>query len=172
MRKSAALNGSSGPRLRHYIPLLACLAAGCFRYSAVPPTAVSPDEDVRVRVTNDAAVRIGTALGSITEQLEGRLTPLGADSLALSVWVGKDYRGTPFENARQRVSLTVRDLVEVRRRELSVARTGIVAAGFVVLTALLIDRIAFEADPNPGAVGRPGSPPTEERIILPIRLRF
>jgi hypothetical protein len=142
--------------------------AGCFKYAAIDPGSVNPQEEVRVRVTNDAAVRIGPYLGTVTENLEGRLTPLSPDSLALSIWIGKDYRGTPFEDSRQRVSLGARELVEVRRRELSLQRTGIAAAGVVAVTALLISKVVFEPNPNPGGSGRPGPPPTDDRVMIRI----
>ncbi len=135
------------------------LVSGCFKYMPVETTAVPPQEEVRVRVTLDAAVRIGPHLGSITESLEGRLTPLGPDSLALAVWIGKDYTGSPFENARQRVSLGRQEIVEVRRRTLSYQRTGVVAAGVLAITALLIDRVIFEPNPNPSPINRGQRPP-------------
>ena len=81
--------------------------------------------------------------------------------LTLSLWVGQQYRGTPFENARQRVSLGVPEVVEVRRRELSRGRTALLAAGVIALTVVLADRIVFEQDPNATPGGRPGSPPTD-----------
>jgi hypothetical protein len=137
------------------------LVAGCFRYAPVDPIAVDPRDDVRVRLTTDAAVRIGLQLGSVQERWEGQLTPAGRDSLTLSLWVGQQYRGTPFENARQRVSLGMPEVVEVRRRELSRGRTALLAAGILALTVVLADRIVFDQDPNATPGGRPGSPPTD-----------
>jgi hypothetical protein len=70
------------------------------------------------------------------------------------------------------VSLGTRELVEVRRRELSLQRTGIVAAGVVLVTAILIDKVVFEPNPNPGGSGRPGPPPTDDRFIIRIPFGF
>jgi hypothetical protein len=167
MRQSAAL------RLhRISAPLLAALvAAGCFKYTPVETSAVPAQEDVRVRVTTDAAVRIGPHLGTITERLEGRLVPAGADSLTLAVWVGRDYVGSPFENARQRVSLGIGEVVEVRRRQLSVGRTSIAAAGVLLVTGILINRVVFEANPNPSQTGRPGPPPEPGGVRATLRVR-
>lgn len=86
--------------------------------------------------------------------------------------VGQQYRGTPFESARQRVSLGVPEVVEVRRRELSRGRTALFAAGIIALTAILADRIVFEQDPNATPGGRPGSPPTDPSGTLIARGRL
>ena len=122
---------------------------------------------MRVRVTTDAAVRIGPTVGSITERLEGRLTPMDADSLTLAMWIGKDYQGSPFANVRQRVSLGRQEIVEVRRRSLSATRTGLAAAGVLLVTAVLIDRVVFQPNPNPNPIDRPEPPPEPD----PFRLR-
>jgi hypothetical protein len=146
-------------------------SAGCVTYTRVSPAEVGPSEEVRVRVTTAAAVRVGGALGSIRENLEGQLVPQeGADSLRLSVWVGRDYPGTPFADAHQDIFLGPGDILEVRRRQVSIARTGIAAAGVLALTAILVDRIVLQEDPNPGGPGRPGAPPPSDRLTIRIPL--
>ena len=149
--------------------LTSVLVSGCFQYTRVEPARISPEEEVRVRVTADAAVRIGPHVGSITERLEGRLTPNGADSLDLAIWIGRDYAGSPFANARQRVSLGRQEIVEVRRRSLSASRTGLAAAGVLLVTAILIDRIVFEPNPNPYPTNRPQPPPEPDGLRWRVR---
>jgi hypothetical protein len=149
--------------------LSAGVSAGCFKYVPVATTAVNPEEEVRLRVTTDAAVRIGPRLGTISERLEGRLAPAG-DSVDFAIWIGKDYTGSPFENARLRVSLARPEIVEVRRRTLSRTRTGLAAAGILAVTALLVNQVVFEENKNPPGSDNPHPPPTDGfRVQLRIR---
>ena len=166
MRRFAALS-----RARYRLPILALCAlwsAGCFKYARVETNAVPPEEDVRIRVTRDAAIRVGPHLGNISERLEGRLAPLGQDSLVVAVWIGKDYIGSPFENTRQRVSLTPNEIVEVRRRTISWPRTALAAAGLIAGTVLFIDQIGLIGDDNPRDPRTPYQPPVDMRGF-PVR---
>lgn len=156
-------------RRRRLIPLLALiLAPACFRYQAVELGTVSPREEVRVVLTDDAAVRLALNYGAISKRLEGQLSPTGADSLMLAVWIGRNYAGTSFENARQRLSLGRGEVVEVRRRTFSPTRTAIVTAGVLGVLGIIIDRIAFLENPNPLPGGGRGDVPDQDGITIPI----
>jgi hypothetical protein len=160
--------------VRGWLPLTALAASsltGCIQYTRVDATTVSPEEEVRVRVTRDAAIRVGPHLGTISENLEGRLAPFGDDSVALAVWIGKNYVGSPFENAHTRVALTPQEIVEVRRRKISVMRTAILGAGMLVGTALLVNGVVFADNPNSNPDDRPYGPPEEIRVMR-FGLRF
>ena len=155
-------------RIRGYLPItiIALWSAGCFKYTPVAVSAAPGEEELRVRVTRDAAMRVGPQLGRLSEQYEGRLEPLGTDSIVLAIWIGKDYIGSPFENTRQRVSLTPGEIVEVRRRTLDVRRTAHAAAAVVAVTGVVIRAVGTEGDPNPGDPGGPYQPPVDFRIPL------
>jgi hypothetical protein len=146
--------------------VLALWSAGCFRYTRIEPAAAPAEEELRVRVTREAAVRVGSQLGRLSEQYEGRLEPLGTDSVILAVWIGKDYIGSPFENTRQRVSLVPGEIVEVRRRTLDVRRTALAAAAVIAVTGAVIGTVVTEGDPNLGDPGGPYQPPVDFRIPL------
>jgi hypothetical protein len=111
-------------------------------------------------------MRVGPQLGRLSEQYEGRLEPLGTDSIVLAIWIGKDYIGSPFENTRQRVSLTPADIVEVRRRTIDVRRTALAAAAIVAVTGVVIGSVVTEGDPNSTDPGGPYQPPVDFRIQL------
>ena len=151
--------------------IVAYLTSACFSYVPVSPAAVPPDEEVRVRVTEQAAVRVAPDLGIFRNTVEGRLVPVGEDSLSLSVWLGRDYPGTEFENVRRAVVLEREEVLEVRQRRLSPVRTGIAAAGVVALFAVLIDRIILQEDPNTGDGTLP-PPPPPETLRIPIGWPF
>ena len=154
--------------MRRCLPItaLALWSAGCFRYTRIEPGVAPTEEELRVRVTREAAMRVGPQLGRLSEQYEGRLEPLGTDSVVLAVWIGKDYIGSPFENTRQRVSLTPGEIVEVRRRTIDVRRTALAAAAVVAVTGLVIGTVVTEGDPNPTDPGGPYQPPVDFRIPL------
>jgi hypothetical protein len=155
-------------RLRLTPLLLALLAPACFRYQAVDLGAVSPQEEVRVLLTDEAAVRLALNYGAINKRLEGQLAPAASDSLMLAVWIGRNYVGTSFENARQRLSLGRGEIMEVRRRTFSPARTAIVTAGVIGVIGIIIDRIGFLENPNPLPGGGRGDVPDQDGITIPI----
>jgi hypothetical protein len=133
--------------------------SACFTYRPVATTIVRPDEEVRVRITDDAALRLAGHYGAITQRLEGQLAPTDSDSLMLAIWIGRAYTGTSFENARQRLSLGRQEVVEVRRRQFSLSRTAIVAAGIVGVAAYVVNRTVFMENPNPNPTTPRGDVP-------------
>ena len=151
------------------VPALALLLApGCFRYQAVDPGAVTPRDEVRVVLTDSAAVRLALHYGAITKRLEGQLTPAGPDSLLLAVWVGQAYAGTAFESARQRVSLGRGEVMEVRRRTFAPTQTVLVSAAVLGVIAMIINQVGFLEDPNPLPDGRGADAPDQDGITIPI----
>jgi hypothetical protein len=156
------------------VALLCLLAAGCYTYVPISPATVPPQEEVRVRFTDEAAIRLAREFGQITTMVESQLEPLGQDSLALSIWIGRDYRGTQFENVHQKVNVGRHEVVEVRRRQLSKPRTVIAGAGVLALFAVLIDKVVLQEDPNPPGGENPPPPPPQPPMIgirIPIGWR-
>jgi hypothetical protein len=148
-----------------------CLAAtGCFRYVPVAPAAVQPRDEVKVRITDDAAVRLARALGRISSELDGRLEQ-HPDSLLVSVWIGRDYPGTQFANVEQTFRIAPAELLEVRRRQFSPARTTIVTIGSVAVFALLVHELFQQEDPRIPGDGTVNPPPPSGALFrLPLPL--
>jgi hypothetical protein len=145
-------------RLRHVWLVLLGISAGCYRYVPVAPAAARPEEELRVRVTDAAAVRLVRDLGTYTTELDGTFKRESADSVSVSVSIARDYRGATLENARQALFLAPAEIVELRRREFSRSRTALVAAGSLVGFAALVATVTQLGDPNPPA-GDDGPPP-------------
>jgi len=148
--------------------------SACFTYVPVTPTAVPPQEEVRVRFTDEAAIRLAREFGTITTMVESQMEPLGQDSLALSIWIGRDFRGTAFENVHQRVAVGRHEVMEVRRRQLSKPRTLIAGTAVIALFAVFIDRVVLQEDPNPPGDENPPPPPPQPPWIgirIPIGWR-
>jgi hypothetical protein len=152
--------------------LLAGLAApACYRYvpTQLATAPLSREEDVRVRVTDAAAARLVTELGTYTTELDGRLARERSDSVSLSVAIARAYRGM-LESARQVLVLSRSEVVEVRRRELSRTRTVLATAGALGAFGVLIRTVVQWGDPNPTSQG-PSSPPPPSSTRRVVRVR-
>jgi hypothetical protein len=124
------------------IALLICLPVmtGCFSYKPATTELINPNEEIRVIVTDDAALRLNERFGVVLP-LEGQLSPLGSDSFGLAVWVGRGFGGSDFATVRQTVPLVRADIVQVQRRQLSVKRTTYFTLGVVAALTILVDRL-------------------------------
>jgi hypothetical protein len=137
---------------------LAAAGTGCFTYARVPLEGVRAGENVQVRLTEAAGARLIDEFGAFTQRLEGPLAREGADSLSISVMVGREYNGMALEGMRQSLFLGRSEVVEVRRRELSRSRTALAGVGALAVFALLINGVMQTSDDNPNT-GEPPPPP-------------
>jgi len=129
--------------------LIAGLAStACYTYVPVSLQAVQSKQEVRVRVTDDAAMRLSKELGAIATEIDGQIAHEGADSVSLGVSIDKSYRGTTVGTTTQTLFLGRSEVLEVRKREFSRSRTVLVSAGTVVGFGLLAAGIAQLFDPN------------------------
>ncbi|MGH9887297.1 MAG: hypothetical protein ACREBE_17345 [bacterium] len=167
-----------GVRARAVVGLLLVGAANaaCYTYAPVPFTAVAPKEDVRVRVTEDAAVRLAKDLGTFSSEIDGQLAPEGRDSISLGVAIDRTYRGTTIGSSTQQLFLARSEVLEVRRREFSRSRTVLLTAGTLVGFAGLAAGITQLLDPNgaPDGSTTPPPPPASpnRRRIIRIQIPF
>lgn len=151
------------------VALLAC--AGCVHYAPVELASVPPNEEVRVSVTDEGAVRLARHLGRITEDVTASVAPRGGDSISVTIWLGKNYPGTQFESVHETIVLPRHEVAALRFRKLSVWRTAAVSAAVLVGFALLTDRIFQIGDPNPPRDDEVPPPPSGI-VISPIRFWF
>jgi hypothetical protein len=152
---------SAGSQARAIGALLAVLlaAGGCYRYVAVSPTVVGPNEAVRVRITSSAAARLSADLGVFSTELDGTLAQRDPNSLAVTVPILRQYRGVTLDSARQVLVLGTADIVDVRRSKLARGRTILAAAGALAGFVLLVRAVRQLTNPNPGYDGSPPPPP-------------
>ncbi len=139
--------------------LLALMTApACYGYVAVDPATEPPAGDVRVVLSSVAADRLSpTAVPSQT--VMGDLVALTEDSVAVSVWIGSAYRGTPFEPVHQTITIPRQNVVRFERRQLSRWRTALSAIGIIAAVVVLVDQTVFQDNPNPPDDGGPPPPP-------------
>jgi hypothetical protein len=157
-------------RRRCAIVLLCALATGqgCYVYRSADVGAVEPNEEVRVTLTDRGSSTVLPGAYATGERMvEGRFAELTQDSLVISVWIGEAYRGTPFETTYQRVAIPRVDVVEIEDRQLSKARTAIVAAGVVAVIVTMIDQLGVIPIFRRSDDGGQPTPPEPE----PVRVR-
>jgi hypothetical protein len=131
-------------------------------------TDLRPQEEVHVQVSQNAAVRMVQHFGRITEGIQGSVEPKGADSTAVTVWIGKDYPGTPFADVRQTVVLGRDEVIGLRQRRLSVWRTAVTAAAITAGFVWMTDRIFQWLPNNPGDDDPVFPPGTEDPVLSRI----
>lgn len=139
--------------------MAAIVTSGCYRYVPISAEAVAPKDEVRIRVTRDAAARLSRDLGTFSTELDGQFTREGPDSVSLGVTIDRQYRGTTVGTATQLLYLGRSEVIEVEKRELSRGRTVLVAAGTVVGFGLLAAGITQLVDPNGPPDDRTVQPP-------------
>jgi len=133
-------------------------SSACFSYVSVPVTAVAPNEEVRVTITNDAGARLVKELGVYTTTLDGEFAAHG-DSVSVTVPIVREYRGQMLEAANQSLFLGRSEVVDVRQRRFSRSRSALTTAGIVVGFVALTKAIIALADPNPDPDVLPPPPP-------------
>jgi hypothetical protein len=146
------------------------LTSGCYRYVPVDLASVRPAEDVRMRVTETAAARVVREFGTYMTELEGQIDRASSDSVALTVPVGRDYRGVSLEGGHQVLFFGTTEVVGLRRREFSRGRTALVSAGTLVAFGLLIAAVAQMDDPNANNDEPPPPPPPGGAVIFRLRI--
>ena len=132
-------------RLAATLALITPLLSGCFTYSTVQPSALTPDMNIRVRLVEDDR----------EETVEGKVFEVASDALSILPEVAPGSDGGA-------VSLVFDDIDLLEQRTLSPARTLLVlgasaAIGVVALFAVNID---------PGGETGPGGGVVFQRIPL------
>lgn len=131
----------------------------CYRYVPVSLGSVESKEEVRVRVTDDAAARLSKELGAFSTQIDGQFSPEGPDSVSVGVEINREYRGTTIGTTTQLLFLGRSEVVDVRRREFSRGRTFLLSAGAVAGFGLLAAGVVQLVDPNGPSQDQPTPPP-------------
>jgi hypothetical protein len=140
------------------------------RYVPVEIGAVRPNDEMRIRLTDDAAVRLAREFGRISSQIEGNVGPRGVDSMEVAVWVGRDYAGTQFSTVRQTVSLARAEVTDLSRRQFSIGRTVLASSVGIALFVALVDQVFLQEDPNP--TRNDDIPPPPAGGIIRLRIPF
>lgn len=130
--------------MRILILVVALVSGGCFTYAPLPADAPEPPPGTRVRaeLTESGQERLLPLTGRMRPWAQGTFVSAAQDSLVLAV----EYRGfsSTQEGASLQRNVTIprAEVEEIRLRELSVARTGLLAAAGAVAVYLLLSQIS------------------------------
>ena len=147
------------PRAAGVLLIAGMANTACYRYVPVSLGTVGSKEEVRVRVTEDAAARLSKELGAFSTEIDGEFTREGPDSVSIGVAIDREYRGTRVGTTTQLLFLGRSEVVEVRKREFSRGRTILLSAGTVVGFGLLAAGVVQLVDPNGPSQDQPPPPP-------------
>ena len=165
--------GLGRPRLTLAALALSLVASGCYSYTEVSPAAVPPGSEVRVSVRPDADVGVGSdPLPDGPQRLRGRLMgESSAETLRLSVPVGRGEPGVATRQLRQTVSVPMADVLRVELRRFEKGRTAAAIAGGGVAAAIVTVWAFNVLDPSPGPSDGGGGGVDNARLVL-FRLRW
>jgi hypothetical protein len=144
------------------------VSGGCVRYTPVELATLPASQEVRVAVTDEGAVRLARHIGRLTNEVNATVTPAEADSVAVTIWLGKDYRGTSFADVRETIVFPGSQVTSLRIRELSPWKTAAVSAAALVGTLILADQIFQLRDPTREGGDDTDPPPPLNKVRIPI----
>lgn len=164
-RPADAIAGGQGFRWRVGAPLLLVGVAlsACYRYVPISDDSPVPHEDVRIRITEDAAARLSKDLGVFSTSIDGQYAPQGSDSVSVAIPIDREYRGVTVGSTTQTLFLGRSEIVAVQRREFDRRRTVLLSAGVVAGFAALAASIVQIGDPNDPSDNHPIQPPPSVR---------
>jgi len=145
-------------------------STACVTYVEVDAALAPEVEEVRVRLTDEGAVRAARHLGRFRTEFDAAVALRPPDSVTVIVWLGKNYPGTQFEDVRETIVLPRHEVSDIHLRRLSAKRTAAALVGAAAVFALLVDQIFLQEDPNrPPEVDDENPPPAGFRLLrIPI----
>jgi hypothetical protein len=123
-------------RARSLLALTCLIAAGCYSYK--PVLSASPGDDVRARLTAEAAVWHSQGLEDPTLHYDGVVVEAMGDTLVLDVLVARSSSAFQDVEIRDTVRLGTGEIQSILGRQLSVTRSVLftVAAGVVAYAVI------------------------------------
>jgi len=141
------------------------LVAGCYTYTPIQPSALSPGVGVRARVSAATAERIAPLLGTTDARVvTGTLIENASGTLIVEVpTIVQAGVGTSTQSLYQRISIAPGDVLELESRTLDRTRTAVV----VGIAAAIGGSAAIAAlHGSPGNDKPPGGTSTDSRIVV------
>lgn len=148
--------------MRSCLKLLALLAVavtvGCTTYEPATLQSVRPGMGVRAQLTDAGESQVEEYVGrEETEQVEGTLLGVSADSVFLELWRADMVTNRSFQAGKIRVPVERAQVLDVERKAISPARTAGLAAGLVALGYVLYSEV-FGGSRGGGVGGGGGGP--------------
>ena len=141
--------------LRAAVATAALIANGCYRYTPIDSPTPGTGMPVRVRLTDDGAVKLGPLVGNRVEYVDGTVVTAADTALTLSVTGTTDRLGTEVSWRGEHVALPRPAIAGFERRTLDKRRSylaGGIAAGIVAAVG-----IGFNISGSGGGTGSGGT---------------
>lgn len=132
-----------------FVPLL----AGCYQYEPVQTTSSPVGQPVRLTLTEAGSVNLAAELGPSVEAVGGRLLGDSGSAYVVALSESRKRNGMEIDWRGEQVSISKSLVADIRKRQFSPTRTGLLSAG--VVTALVVLERAFW---GPGGVFGGGPP--------------
>jgi hypothetical protein len=143
--------------------VLPVFAGGCYRYSAIEPTAAVPDSEVRLNLTPAGSLALVSTLGVSTAAAEGRIVRLTDNGYVLAVSSTLKRTDENPESmtrtvwAGDSVSIPRSAVASVEQRSLDRRRTT-VAASVATILGVLAAKIIVHGIGSSGSESGTGPP--------------
>ena len=117
--------------------------SGCFKYIPTQLEVAPPGEEVRLLVTRQAGVELSEVTGIDLSRpiIRGEILGREGTELLLNVPVGRRREGFHTLQLKQTIRVPFEEVVRIDRREFSRLNTGLLAAGSVGASILLVQVI-------------------------------
>ncbi len=149
------------------VSLLLSPSAGCYAYRRVDLADVRPGQQVRARVTPEAAAHLVPLLGRNSPVLQGSVLVNTSDAVMLLVPVAVQSVGAAgLQTINQRVSVPTPDFIEVELKRLDRTRTALLVGAGVAAAGVFVASQFNRSDESPAAPG------PRARRVLPLRFEL
>ena len=144
--------------LRVALLTAASVVAACYRYTPIDTPTPGTGMEIRVRLTDEGAVKLGPVIGNRIEYVDGSVVSAADTALTLSVTGTTDRLGTEASWRGERVVLPRETISGFERRTLDKRRSymaGGIAAGIVAAVGIGFN---ISGSGGGGRTGGTGSP--------------
>ena len=144
--------------LRAAVATATLLGSACYRYTPIESPTPSTGMPVRVRLTDEGAVKLGPLVGNRVEYVDGTVVASADTALTLSVTGTVDRLGTEVSWRGERVAVPRPAIAGFERRTLDKRRSylaGGIAAGIVAAVGIGFNISGSGGGSSSGGSGSP-----------------
>ena len=144
--------------LRAAVAATATISTACYRYAPIDAPTPGNGTSVRVRLTDEGAVKLGPLVGNRVEYVDGTVAASADTALTLSVTGTTDRMGTEVSWRGERVVLPRPAIAGFERRTLDKRRSylaGGIAAGIVAAVGIGFNISGGGGGSSTGGTGSP-----------------
>lgn len=153
---------------RFAILFMPALVAGCYTYTPIEASQVTPGMQVRARVTANTADRLSSSLGGEQRVMSGVVTGKQGGGLTIEVPTVPMGNVNAQQGLYQQIALAPSDVLELESKTINRQRTGLLIGAGVVAVGIAAATLASGRSSGADAV-----PPDQgEFLIGLLRLHF